>query len=80
MESVTAASERVVVLMSRAEKQALDAKAASAGHISAGELLRRNADRLTPLETIIEIARPEGMVLRIASAGRHDPDAEGGSP
>jgi hypothetical protein len=36
-----AASERVVVLMSPAEKQALDAKAASAGHIFASELVRR---------------------------------------
>lgn len=36
-----AATERVVVLMSPAEKAALDAKAASAGAISAGELIRR---------------------------------------
>jgi hypothetical protein len=36
-----AAGERVVVLMSRAEKAALEAKAASAGPISAGELIRR---------------------------------------
>lgn len=35
------ASERVVVLMSPAEKAALDAKAASAGRISTGELIRR---------------------------------------
>ena len=35
------ATERVVVLMSPAEKSALDAKAASAGSISAGELIRR---------------------------------------
>lgn len=34
-------SERLVVLMSPAEKQALDAKAARAGQISAGELVRR---------------------------------------
>jgi hypothetical protein len=36
-----ASTERVVVLMSPAEKAALDAKAASAGSISAGELIRR---------------------------------------
>jgi hypothetical protein len=36
-----AATERVVVLMSPGEKAALDAKAASAGAISAGELIRR---------------------------------------
>jgi hypothetical protein len=36
-----AATERVVVLMSPAEKAALDAKAARAGPISAGELIRR---------------------------------------
>lgn len=36
-----AASERVVVLMSPREKQALDAKAARAGRISTGELVRR---------------------------------------
>lgn len=36
-----AASERVVVLMSPAEKRALDAKAARAGRISVGELVRR---------------------------------------
>lgn len=35
------ASERVVVLMSPHEKQELDAKAARAGSISAGELVRR---------------------------------------
>lgn len=34
-------TERVVVLMSAAEKRALDAKAARAGQISAGELVRR---------------------------------------
>ncbi len=36
-----AATERVVVLMSPGEKAALDAKAAKAGAISAGELIRR---------------------------------------
>lgn len=36
-----AATVRVVVLMSPAEKSALDSKAASAGSISAGELIRR---------------------------------------
>ena len=35
------ASARVVVLMSPAEKRALDAKATRAGRISAGELVRR---------------------------------------
>ena len=39
-----AATERVVVLTSPAEKAALDAKAASAGRISAGELIRRAVD------------------------------------
>ena len=39
-----AASERAVVLMSPAEKRALDAKAARAGRISAGELVRRAVD------------------------------------
>ncbi len=38
---MVAASERVVVLMSPVEKRALDAKAARAGRISAGELVRR---------------------------------------
>lgn len=36
-----AATERVVVLMSPAEKAALDAKAARAGSASVGELIRR---------------------------------------
>jgi len=36
-----AATERVVVLMSPAEKAALDAKAARAGPVSVGELIRR---------------------------------------
>lgn len=36
-----AASERVVVLMSPAEKAALDAKVARAGSVSVGELIRR---------------------------------------
>ncbi len=36
-----AATVRVVVLMSPAEKAVLDAEAASAGAISAGELIRR---------------------------------------
>ena len=39
-----AATERVVVLMSPAEKAALDAKASQAGRISAGELIRRAVD------------------------------------
>ncbi len=38
---MVAATERVVVLMSPLEKRALDAKAARAGRISAGELVRR---------------------------------------
>lgn len=41
---VMAARERVVVLMSAAEKRALDAKATKAGRISAGELVRRAVD------------------------------------
>jgi len=53
-----AASERVVVLMSPAEKRALDAKAANAGHISAGELVRR------AVEAYDERAAAEAAELR----------------
>jgi hypothetical protein len=38
---IMAATERVVVLMSTAEKSALEAKAANAGSISTGEFIRR---------------------------------------
>jgi len=38
------ATARVVVLMSPAEKAALEAKAARAGQLSAGELVRRAVD------------------------------------
>lgn len=41
--------------------------------------VRRMADRLTRLETIIEIARPDGAVLRIARPSPDEPDA-GGTP
>lgn len=37
--------------------------------------VRRTADRLTRLETIVEIARPDGAVLRIA---RSRPDGDRG--
>ncbi len=53
-----AATERVVVLMSPAEKSALDAKAASAGSISAGELIRR------AVEAYDERAHAEAEELR----------------
>ncbi|MGH7213037.1 MAG: ribbon-helix-helix protein, CopG family, partial [Acetobacteraceae bacterium] len=39
-----AATARVVVLMSPEEKAALEAKAARAGRLSAGELVRRAVD------------------------------------
>ncbi len=51
-------SERVVVLMSPAEKQALDSKAARAGRISAGELVRR------AVEAYDEEAADEAAELR----------------
>ena len=41
--------------------------------------LRRGADRLTRLETIVEVARPDGAVLRIARSEPHDRGSEGGS-
>jgi hypothetical protein len=41
--------------------------------------VRRMADRLTRLETIIEIARLDGAVLRIAHPSPGEPDA-GGAP
>jgi hypothetical protein len=41
--------------------------------------VRRMADRLTRIETIVEIARPDGTVLRIARSPRSDdPDAGSG--
>jgi len=57
------ASERVVVLMSPAEKRVLDAKAARAGRISAGELVRRAveaydegaADEATELRELLDV-------------------------
>lgn len=39
--------------------------------------VRRMADRLTRLETIVEIARPDGTVLRIARPPPSEPDAGG---
>jgi len=39
--------------------------------------VRRMADRLTRLETIVEIARPDGTVLRIASSQPGEPDPAG---
>jgi signal transduction histidine kinase len=53
-----AATERVVVLMSPAERAALDAKAAQAGRISAGELIRR------AVEAYDEQAESEAEELR----------------
>ena len=53
-----AVTERVVVLMSPAEKRALDAKAARAGPISAGELVRR------AVEAYDEKAAEEAAELR----------------
>ncbi len=41
--------------------------------------LRRMSDRLTRLETIVEVARPDGVVLRIVRSGPDDPDAGGGA-
>ena len=41
--------------------------------------VRRSADRLTRLETIVEVARPDGAVLRIARSEPHAPGPEGGS-
>ena len=41
--------------------------------------VRRNADRLMRLETIVEVARPEGVVLRIARSAPHGFDKGGGS-
>ena len=38
--------------------------------------VRRMSDRLTRVETIIEIARPDGAVLRIASPGTGKPDTD----
>ncbi|HME27572.1 MAG TPA: ribbon-helix-helix protein, CopG family [Acetobacteraceae bacterium] len=53
-----AATERVVVLMSPAEKATLDAKAARAGPVSAGELIRR------AIEAYDETAETEAGELR----------------
>lgn len=61
-----AAGERVVVLMSRAEKAALEAKAASAGPISAGELIRRAVEAYD-VETQAEAEELRGL-LRILAA------------
>ena len=62
---MAAASERVVVLMSPREKKALDAKAARAGRISAGELVRRAvaaydeaaADEAAELRDLLHVLR-----------------------
>lgn len=64
-----AATERVVVLMSPAEKAALDAKAARAGSVSAGELIRR------AVEAYDEQAETDAAELRAllsALATTHD--------
>ena len=53
-----AASERVVVLMSPAEKAALDAKVARAGSVSVGELIRR------AIEAYDEDTKAEAAELR----------------
>lgn len=49
-----------------------------------GDEVRRMADRVTRLETIVEIARPDGSVLRIAApdrpaAGGEVPPPRGGT-
>jgi hypothetical protein len=67
-----AVTERVVVLMSSAEKAALDAKAVHAGRISAGELIRRavqaydeesemEADELRGLLTVLAATHQETL-------------------
>ena len=61
MEAVVAASERVLVLMSPDEKQALDAKAARAGRISTGELVRRAVTAYDEGGTAAEEAELRGL-------------------
>ena len=58
IKSIVLIDERVQVLTGKVDRLA-------------GEV-RRNADRLTRLETIVEVARPDGVVLRIARSGPHD--------
>lgn len=41
-----------------------------------GDEVRSMSDRLTRVETIIEIARPDGAVLRIASSGTGKPGTD----
>lgn len=60
------AAERVVVLMSPAEKAALEAKAASAGPISAGELIRRAVEAYD-VETQAEAEELQAL-LRVLAA------------
>jgi hypothetical protein len=60
------ATERVVVLMSPAEKAALDAKAASAGSISTGEFIRR-AVRAYDENAEEEAAELKGLLSLLAA-------------
>jgi len=55
IKSIVLIDERVQVLTGKVDRLA--------------DEVRRNADRLTRLETIIEVARPDGVVLRIAPSG-----------
>ncbi len=64
-----AATARVVVLMSPEEKAALDSKAARAGRISAGELVRRAVEAYDE-ETMRE-AEELRALLRVL-AGTHE--------
>lgn len=64
-----AASERVVVLMSPAEKAALDAKASRAGSVSAGELIRRAVEAF---DAEAEAEADELRALLSVLAATHD--------
>ena len=65
IKSIVLIDERVQVLTGKVDRLA--------------DEVRRNADRLTRLETIVEVARLDGAVLRIARSEPHGPGPEGGS-
>jgi hypothetical protein len=82
-----AATERVVVLMSPAEKAALDAKAARAGPVSAGELIRRaveaydeteaaEAEELRALLSVLAATHDETMRRLARTEGKLDETLE----